>query len=161
MTRVLEIVVMLIMAALTLDVLWGVVTRLVMQSPSRWTEEVATFLLVWVSMLGSAVAFAHHEHLGLDYFVLKLHPSARRVAAISSHLVIIAFAASAFVYGGWGLVRETLAAGQVTPALGILKGYMYLCVPLTGVMFIVIAVNQIVRLWQDRGLPESLVEEVN
>jgi hypothetical protein len=34
-------------------------------------------------------------------------------------------------------------------------------VPLTGVMFIVIAVNQIVRLWQDRGLPESLVEEVN
>ena len=42
LTRLLEMAVIAIMAALVLVVLWGVVSRFVLAEPSRWTEELAT-----------------------------------------------------------------------------------------------------------------------
>lgn len=142
----LEKSVAMIVAALVLDVLWGVCTRFLLATPSRWTEEVATFLLMWVALLGAAVAFGRREHLGIDYFVHKLDPSARQLAEICVEIIVIAFAASCMVYGGYMLVSETLRAGQVTPALGIRMGYVYLAVPLSGVCIIVFCLERIIHL---------------
>jgi TRAP-type C4-dicarboxylate transport system permease small subunit len=64
LVRLLEWIVIVVVAALVLDVLWGVFSRFVLRSPSRWTEEVATILLIWVSLLGAAVAFGRNEHWG-------------------------------------------------------------------------------------------------
>ena len=146
-TWLLEQFVVLIVAALVLDVLWGVCTRFILGTPSRWTEEVATFLLIWVSLLGAAVAFSRDEHLGLDYFVKKLDTDAQRLLAVIVQGLIIAFATSVMVFGGYVLVAETLRAGQVTPALGIKMGYVYLAVPVSGIFIIVFSLERIVELF--------------
>jgi TRAP-type C4-dicarboxylate transport system permease small subunit len=77
--RLLEVLVMVVMAVLVLDVLWQVFTRLVLKDPSTWTEELAIFMLIWVSLLGAAVALGRGAHLGIDYFVGKL-PQRTRLA---------------------------------------------------------------------------------
>ena len=72
----LEVLVMVAVAVLVIDVLWQVFTRFIMGDPSSWTEELATFLLIWVALLGSAVALGRGAHLGIDYFDGKLEDHA-------------------------------------------------------------------------------------
>jgi TRAP-type C4-dicarboxylate transport system permease small subunit len=145
-TRTLELAVIAVMSLLVLDVLWGVVTRFILGSPSRWTEEVATFLLIWLSLLGAAVAFARDAHLGVDYLVAMFDPSARMLTRIVAQVVVILFTVAVFILGGFVLVSETLAAGQLTPALGIKMGWVYLAVPLSGIFILLFAVDRIVDL---------------
>ena len=116
--------------------LWGLITRELSKyfdvSPSPWTEEVATNLLIWVSLLGAAVAYERNEHLGLDYLVTKFDRELQRVMAMISHGIVVAFAAATLVFGGGVLVYKTLASGQVTPALGMKMGLIYLAAPVSG-----------------------------
>lgn len=143
--RVLGAAVALVVAVLVVDVLWGVVTRFVLGDPSTWTEEVATLLLMWVTFLGAVVGFSRHEHLGLDYFTKKLHPDAEKAMKVLAQLVVLAFAAIVLVKGGEVLVRRTLAEGQLTPALQIKMGYVYLVTPLAGVAIVLVSVLNIVE----------------
>ncbi len=143
LVRLLEWTLIVLMALLVLDVLWGVFSRYVICKQSRWTEELAIFLLVWVSLLGAAVAFSAKMHLGVDYFVGKLHGDAQRLMEVIVNLLVIAFAAAIFLVGGYVLVSKTLASGQLSPALGIKVGYVYLAVPISGVFIVLFAVESI------------------
>ena len=138
--RVLEWAVILLIAMVVLDVLWQVVTRFVLRDPSKWTVELASYSMGWLSMLGTAVAFAHRQHLGLDYFKLKLHPDARRVTNILTHLIVIAFAAWVMLGGGVRLVMEVLATQQTSAALNIPMGAVYLATPIAGGCVVLFAV---------------------
>jgi len=129
---------------LTLDVLWGVVSRYGLGSQSRWTEEVAINLIVWVSLLGAALMFRERGHLGVDYFVGKLDPTARRLTAIIAEIAIIIFASFILVYGGGMLVIETLRSGQVTPAMGWKVGYLNIVVPLSGLFIIAFSIEHLI-----------------
>lgn len=144
--RILEIGLIVSVAVLVFAVLWGVFTRYVMNSPSSWTEEVATYLLMWVSMLGIAVAFDRRAHLGLDYLVNKLDPQAQRVNGVIVLVIVIVFAALVMAFGGYVLVQETLAADQRTAALDLPMGWVYSAIPISGVFIILFALEQIVEL---------------
>lgn len=142
LTRILEWIVILIVAMLVIDVLWGVFSRFALRSPSRWTEEAATILLVWLSLLGAAVAFGRKEHLGVDYLVKKLEQEAQRLMAIVVQMIIVTFAASIMVYGGFQQVVATLRAEQVSPALQLPWGYVYLAVPISGLFIVLFGLEQ-------------------
>ena len=144
--RGLELCVAALFAALVFVVLWGVVSRyLPGVRPSDWTEELAITLLIWLALLGAAVAYRDHGHLGVDYFVGKLHPSARRLAAVLAELLVLGFSAFALVFGGWRLVADTLAAGQTTSVLQWQMGHVYLAAPLSGLCFCAFAIEHLLR----------------
>jgi TRAP-type C4-dicarboxylate transport system permease small subunit len=134
----------LLFALLVVDVLWGVLSRywpgIV---PSDWTEELGIYLLVWVSLLGAVLTYRERGHLGVDYIVAKFDPAAQRATAIVAELAVVVFAAFIFCYGGYRLVAETLAAGQLTPVLQWKAGYVYLVVPVSGVFFVAFAIEHI------------------
>ncbi|MBN1844916.1 MAG: TRAP transporter small permease [Sedimentisphaerales bacterium] len=130
--RTLEISVMIVVATLVLDVVWQVVTRFVMKNPSRWTDELATMLLIWVSLLGASVGFIRKAHLGVDYFVGKLKGRLKISVEFVVYLLIIAFAGIILIYGGSVIVWQTLETGQPSPALQIQMGYVYLALPVSG-----------------------------
>ncbi|MCI0499117.1 MAG: TRAP transporter small permease [Planctomycetales bacterium] len=138
--------VILIMAALVLDVLWGVFSRYAIGHQTNWTEEVATILLMWISLLGGGLAYAEKGHLGVDYFTGKLVPSAQRLNDIIVHLIVGLFAAASMVYGGWLLFSRTLQAGQTLPALQIQAGYKYIIVPISGCFMVLFAIEHIAEL---------------
>lgn len=132
-------------AALVLDVLWGVFTRYVVGHQAAWTEEAAIYLMIWVSLLGAALTYEEHGHLGVDYVVDRLDPAARRLAAIGVELVVLLFALVILVGGGWTLVFETLAKGQLSPTLGAKVGYLYAAAPVSGAFFALFALE---HLWE-------------
>ena len=147
LVKFLEWFLILAFVVLTLDVLWGVFSRYILGSQSVWTEELAINLLIWVSLLGAALTYEEKGHLGVDYFVGKLHQDAQKVGAIFVELVVLFFAGFGLLYGGWLLVSETLAAGQVTPALGWQKGYLYTAAPIAGLVFIIFSLEHLFEIF--------------
>jgi TRAP-type C4-dicarboxylate transport system permease small subunit len=143
-TRFLEIILILAVAALVLDVVWGVVTRAFGQQ-AEWTEELARFLLVWVTLLGGAVAFGTKGHLGVDYFVSKFHPEAQKLMAVIGHVIVLFFAVAIFVFGGSRVVLDALAVEQMTPALGWKMGYVYLALPISGVFMVLFTIENLLE----------------
>ncbi len=135
----LEILVMIVMAVLVVDVLWQVFTRKVLGDPSKWTEELAIFLLIWVSLLGAAVALGRGAHLGIDYFVGKLSDKDKLCTEIFTFLCISVFSLYVMLIGGYILVSETFTLEQVSPALNIPMGYVYLAVPISGFFMLLYA----------------------
>ena len=142
LARVLETLAILAMAALVLDVVWGVATRYLMGEQAQWTEELARFLLIWVSMLGGALAFRRREHLGIDFAVGLLHTDVRGGMQVLKHGIVGLTAISVFLYGGFRIVYNAIIAEQTTPALGWKMGYVYLAVPLAGVFILLFAIEE-------------------
>ncbi|WP_437563395.1 TRAP transporter small permease [Sorangium sp. So ce542] len=151
--RTLEVVLVAAFAVLTLDTLWGVFSRYVLGNQSRWTEELAVYLLVWISLLGAGLAYGEKAHLGVDYVVGKMDPAAQRVAAIAIELLVAFFAAFALIYGGSTLVVKTLESKQMSPALDMQVGYAYLAVPISGVFFFMFCIENLVELFTGRVSP--------
>jgi TRAP-type C4-dicarboxylate transport system permease small subunit len=145
MTALLNWTLIVAVALLVFDVVWGVFSRYVMGEQSQWTEELARFLLVWVALLGGAVAFGTRGHLGVDYFVGKFDPVAQKMMAIVVHLIVLFFAVSVFVYGGGRVVTDALAMEQMTPALGWKMGHVYLALPIAGVFMVLYTVENLVE----------------
>jgi len=145
MTTGLDFVLIVAVALLVLDVVWGVFSRYVMGEQTPWTEELARFLLVWVSLLGGAVAFGIKGHLGVDFFVGKFHPDTQKIMAVVVHLIVLFFAGSIFLYGGSRIVADALAMEQMTPALGFKMGYVYLALPIAGIFMVLYAIENLIE----------------
>jgi len=152
--RSLEVLVMVVVAVLVLDVLWQVFTRLVLRDPSTVTEELATFMLIWVALLGAAVALGRGAHLGIDYFVGKLPARTKTFTEVIVFLCVAAFSFLVMIVGGIDLVASMLELGQESPALRVKVGYVYLAVPISGFFLTLYAVIGLVeRIAQLRTAP--------
>ncbi len=144
LAKILEIMLMFFMAVLVADVLWGVASRYLLGEQSRWTEELAIYLLIWVSLVGGALTYRDKGHLGVDFMIRMMHKDAHRTAHIIANLAVLGFSAVALLYGGYILVDRTLESGQVSPALGWPVGYVYMAAPVSGAFFILFAIEQLI-----------------
>ncbi len=157
--RSLEVLVMIVVAVLVLDVLWQVFTRFVLKDPSTWTEELAVFMLIWVSLLGAAVALGRGAHLGIDYFVGKLPERTRLYTEVFVFFCVSAFSLLVMLIGGADLVRSTLELGQESPALRVKVGYVYLAIPISGFFLTLYAVIGLVERIQGLLRAEPIRDE--
>jgi TRAP-type C4-dicarboxylate transport system permease small subunit len=162
--RSLEILIMVVVAVLVIDVSWQVFTRFILKDPSTWTEELAVFMLIWVALLGAAVALNRGAHLGIDYLVGKLPVRIRLYTEVFVFLCIVLFSLCVMVIGGTSLVISTLNLGQISPALGVEIGYVYLAIPISGfflVLYSVIGlVERMVALFKDSPVSQKQTEQL-
>jgi len=143
--RFLELLLTVVMGVLVLDVVWQVFTRYVVGRPSSWTEELATFLMIWVGMLGASVALNRGAHLGIDYFVGKLPVRLRTWTEVVVFAAIGLFSFFVLLIGGALLTRTMLQMGQVSPAMGLKMGYVYLVLPVSGFFLVIYSAELLVE----------------
>jgi TRAP-type C4-dicarboxylate transport system permease small subunit len=92
----------------------------------HWATELSRFIIVWVVMLGAVVAFDHGAHIAVALFQESLPPAGRRVVEATAYLLSLAF----IVVLAWSGLRLALATmRQISPALGLPMGYVYLAIP--------------------------------
>lgn len=147
----LKLLLVILFTLLTLDVLWGVASRYLLGGQASWSEEVARLLMVWLGLLGAALVARENKHLGMDTLARSLSPGAARVAAIISQMVILLFSACIMAWGGFELVSERFARGQLLPSLGISKGWFYLALPISGVLISLYAVEALWAILQSES----------
>lgn len=126
----------LLMAIMTIDVLWGVFTRYAMGNQASWSEELARFLLIWIGILGAAYASGQNMHLAIDLLSPKLGEGGQKKLAAIIRTVIILFAFSVLVIGGFRLIYVTHVLGQMSPALQIPMTIVYAAIPLSGLLVV-------------------------
>lgn len=135
-----------LMGAMTLDVLWQVISRYLLQSPSSFTDELARFLLIWIGVLGAAYVAGQDKHLAIDLLPSRLKGAQKRKLMIGIAALIAIFGLAVMVVGGSRLVYVTLYLGQKSSALQIPLGYIYLVVPLSGVLVVYYKLSSILQL---------------
>jgi TRAP-type C4-dicarboxylate transport system permease small subunit len=164
LTAALNVLLIITVGMLVFSIVWGVLTRSVgtltvwlsqnyswtpwswlPDKQASWTEELARFLLVWVSLIGGAVAFGTKGHLGVDFFVNKFHPATRKLLAVITHIIVIFFAVAIFIYGGSRIVHDALAVQQTTPAMGWQMGYVYLALPIAGIFMLIFTIENLLE----------------
>ncbi len=138
--RLIEYLLIFIFALLVLDVLWQVFGRYVLNQSYSFTEEFARFALIWLSILGAAYLNGQREHLSMDFLIRQLSPEKKKRRLQIIEILMFLFALVVMVIGGGNLVYTTLYLGQISPAMHISLGYVYLIVPLSGLLIMFYAV---------------------
>jgi TRAP-type C4-dicarboxylate transport system permease small subunit len=105
-----------LLIALTAVVVSQVVARYVLEAPLSWSEELARFLLLWLSMLSAAYAFKTGAHFALRILVMQLPEALRRAVALLVHIVVALFFAILLYYS---VVFVAGVSGHRAPALQI------------------------------------------
>jgi TRAP-type C4-dicarboxylate transport system permease small subunit len=123
-----------LMAIITLNVLWQVASRYLLRAPSPFTDELARFLLIWISLLGASYVSGKQLHLAIDLLPSRLEGRRQRRLQAFIQLLIALFALLVMVWGGLKLVYITLVLGQISPALNIPLGWVYSVLPLSGLL---------------------------
>lgn len=135
-----------LMAFMLANVVWQVFSRYILGTPSTVTEEMARYLLIWVSLFGGAYASGHGMHLSINLLPNQLGPVGKYRLALFIYSIIILFVLVAMVIGGGRLVYITFVLGQSSSALGIPLSYIYSVLPLSGLLIIYYKVNDIILL---------------
>lgn len=102
-----------------------VFTRYVTADPLIWTEEVARYLFVWITLIGAAAGVRAHAHFGLD--ILRRYAPALRTALGTLTMLIVAGFLVLLLYTGIAETRQ--AALQMSPALQVRMHWAYLALP--------------------------------
>jgi len=144
--KALEFLLVILMGALVLDVVWQVISRFIFKDPSSFTDELATFLLIWVGLAGATYVKGKNEHLAIDILHAKLSPRSLNHMMIIINLLIIAFSLSVMVVGGSWLVYTRFVLGQLSAALQLPVGYVYIIVPISGLLMCYYAIDDIGQL---------------
>ena len=140
----------LLMATMVLSVTWQIFTRFVIKSPSSFTEELARFLLIWIGILGAAYAVRTRAHLGIDILTQKLKGKRKRSVLILVYSLVILFAFFVMIVGGLNLVNITFTLNQISAAMGLKMGYIYLVLPLSGALIIIYSAHYITLLMNEK-----------
>ncbi len=123
-----------LMGIMVLISIWQVFTRYVLNSPSTFSEEFLRYSLIWVSMLGSAYVFGKKKHFAIEFLIQKLSEKKALIVGVLIEITILAFALIVMVIGGSKIVMTTMS--QLSASLGMPMGYVYLSLPVSGVLII-------------------------
>ncbi len=116
----------LLLAAISVDLLLGIFSRYVLEATFVWYDEVARACFMWLVFLGAAVAVRRGAHFGLHMFVEMLPPQWKRQALFLTPFTIIVFSA-ALLWLGFALMRH--GAAQTTAVMGMPVSWIYAAMP--------------------------------
>ena len=146
LNRVLEVFLVFLMTILVLDVLWQVFSRYLLSSPSSFTDELAGYLLIWVGVLGAAYVAGRKEHLAIDILIQRSPPARQRKLLYLIHSLIFLFALSVMVIGGVYLMYTRFVLQVKSAALQLPLGYVYIVLPISGLLIMFYEVIHILNL---------------
>jgi TRAP-type C4-dicarboxylate transport system permease small subunit len=139
-------------AAITAVTFAQVFTRYVIGDPLIWTEEVARYLFVWITLIGAAAAVRSHGHYGLD-MLRHYAPPLRAALGLLTMLVVTAFLAL-LLYTGIAETRQ--AALQMSPALQVRMHWAYLALPVGAAL----ALFHVFAHWMRAGIAAHPLDKV-
>lgn len=130
--RVFTAMAIIALATISTSLIIQVILRYFFNHPSVWSEELATLCFVWLVMTSIPVALRRHEHIALEFLILRL-PSA--VRAVMNRIVTLLVLATFAIIGSLSLVLLPIASRQEMTGLSLVVGQdisltaMYVAVP--------------------------------
>jgi len=139
---------------MTLVILLQVFFRYVLGNALTWSEEVARFMMIWMTFLVAPVAYRHGVNVSLDFFASRITGRAKEMVTIALNLLVILFLAI-FFFESFGLIERGLKLKAST--INIKMAYIYMILPISFFMMFLVALELIGRAVQrlvDPGFDE-------
>ena len=144
MNKVIRIVCILLFAFMVIIGTSQILVRYIFNNPSTVSEELLTYSFTWMSLFAAAYVFGKREHMRMGFLADKLNKKKLTILNAIIEIIIIAFALIVMVYGGISIT--SLSMTQKTASLGIPMGYVYIVIPITGVVIAVYGVLNVICL---------------
>ncbi|MCK4259176.1 MAG: TRAP transporter small permease [Halanaerobiales bacterium] len=133
-------IILILIVVMFLIVGMNVFSRYVLNSSLGWADELSRFIFIWISFLGAVLAYVDNEHIGLDFIVEKM-PSQKiklifRLIGDLGILIVVSF----LTYYGWYVATS---ATNVSPALYIPMKTIYMIVPISAALMVLINISKI------------------
>ena len=147
--RILWVLTAILFATLVAVVTWQVVSRLVLNNPSTWSEEFAKYCFVWLSLIAAALVFGERGHIAVTFIVDRFPRGLRTLVAVLIQVIIGAFAVLVLIYGGVGAAQNTWL--QNLTALPLQIGHMYVVMPVAGAFILFYSIYNILEDLRGEG----------
>lgn len=137
------VIVLLFMGAVVVT-FFQVLNRMIFKLPISWVEEVARYLLIWLTFLSAVVAVRTGSMAVIDILTARFSGVSKLVVKIFQTLVSIAFLSVVTVHL-IGVLALQIETGQLTPALRISMAIPYFSIVIWGVLSVFELVLQLVQ----------------
>ncbi|HGO5856870.1 TPA: TRAP transporter small permease [Mannheimia haemolytica] len=139
--KLLELLVVVILSAMSILVFVNVVLRYGFNSSISVTEEVSRYMFVWLAFLGAVLAFSENQHVRVTMLTDKLSPIARNLLSIVTDLAML-FCCYLIVDGSW--IQFNLNLNNFAPISGLPQGITFLASTVAGVLIGLLIIARIV-----------------
>lgn len=132
-TNALPVLFLMLMVAI---VFMQVFTRFVFSFSTRWAEELGRYLTIWMVFLAGCSALRKGQLVGIKFVVEKVPKKYKVLIELISNSLILFFL---FIMTSFGiqLVLFNFTRKQWSPALQIPIGWIYLAIPISGIIMII------------------------
>jgi len=142
-----EYLVIGLVGALAILVAVEVFFRYVLNASISWYDEFAGYLLVWVTFWGAVLALDRGRHIGFETLVERFSILAQNLIMTIVYLLLIGLQI-VLIYYGWMLTTQL--TGETAITLPVPIGVIYLVIPTTGTLMLLICIMRIVQIWRMR-----------
>ena len=129
---VLEKFSVLLMSVMVLLVMWQVISRYMLNSPSSISEVLTRYLFVWLVTVTATYAFGKREHMSISLLKDRMPVGLQHIVNILIEILTLIFAAAVMVVGGCAITSMQMV--QIDSTLHIATGIIYSVIPLCGVL---------------------------
>lgn len=154
LTKIIQYLLIILMGGLVIVVFAQVFFRYVLEAPLPWSEELARYLLIYITFLGSGLAINTNEHILVDFFQKLIPKKFQHVLNILINLIIL-FCCVLIVY--YGITFTAISKNGISPAMQISISWIYVSLPIMGLIMIIYLIPILFK--QIRNFTNSNIEE--
>lgn len=141
------------MTLMTAVIMIQVIFRIV-GHPLSWPEEVARWMMIWVTFAGATYSFRHGGLIQVDFFLKKLFPTViQKWITVLGYLILggmfgyIAYSSASYIF-------MTMEKGLTYPMTKLPTMYIILAMAVGGVLVVLFCLGRIVEI--AKAPPEKL-----
>ena len=130
--RLLELLLVVLLAAMVVMVFGNVVLRYGFNSGITFSEELSRWAFVWMTFLGAIIALQENGHLGTDMLVGRLGPAGKKAC--------LAIAETLMLYAVWLVFSGSWAQTKISwDVEAPVTGWSMAWLPIAGIVFAISA----------------------
>jgi TRAP-type C4-dicarboxylate transport system permease small subunit len=102
---------------MTMTIILQVICRYILKNPLVWTEEVARYLMLWMTFIGASSVIKNWDNIYVDFFINMLKQKPKKIMLLIQKFVILGLVSYTFYL--CMTVFPKVSAVQRTAVLGI------------------------------------------
>lgn len=127
------------------DIFAAVIVRHVLHTALNFSEELGRYCFVWIVFIGMARCVAGDKHVALDLLPHALKGRAGKVLYTVIYLICMVLF---FAVTSGGIALCEVGARQKSATMRIPMNYIYMCIPICGVLCIFFLLLKLYRLYK-------------
>lgn len=131
-----------LLMVMTVIISWQIFGRFVLNDTPRWSEQLAGTMMVYLAIIGGAIAVREGRHIALIWFQEQLPVSVQAVLRVLIDCLLLMFGLLMALYGA--RMVELVEAWTI-PTLGLSRSINYWPFPIAGLLIAAYSLEALVR----------------